>query len=98
MIGVLPVILVYYLTSTLKGISHLTVTIMFAPITSEITLGTGTILQEISTGQLFEVGARLKTGTDTWEITEIAPDNFHRVVMALTRQELSMKFLAQVED
>jgi hypothetical protein len=76
---------------------------MFAPITSEITLGTGTILQEIATGQLFEVGIRVKGGaevwgTDTWEITEINPDSFDKIVMALTRQELAMKYLAEVAD
>lgn len=71
---------------------------MFAPITSEITLGTGTILQEIATDKLFEVGVRLKNVGDTWEITEIAPHNSTKIAMALTRQELSMKFMAQVED
>lgn len=76
---------------------------MFAPITSEITLGTGTVLQEIATGQLFEVGIRVKGGTevwgtDKWEITEINPDGFDKIVMALTRQELSMKYLAEVAD
>lgn len=71
---------------------------MFAPITSEITLGTGSILQEINTGKLFEVGVRLKNGADKWEVTEIAPKNSDKVAMALTRQELSMKFLAQVDD
>lgn len=71
---------------------------MFAPITSEITLSTGTILQEIATGKLFEVGVRLKNVGDTWEITEIAQDNSTKIAMALTRQELSLKFMAQVDE
>jgi hypothetical protein len=93
--------LVYYLEwLPKKSKSYQIPSHMFAPITSEITLSTGTILQEIATGQLFEVGIRVKEvwGTDTWEITEINPDNFDKIVMALTRQELAMKYLAEVAD
>ncbi len=71
---------------------------MLAPITSEITIGTGTVLQEIATGKLFEVGVRLKDVGDTWEITEVAPDHSDKITMVLTRQELSMKFMAKVEE
>ncbi|MEO5979168.1 MAG: hypothetical protein ABIS36_00315 [Chryseolinea sp.] len=76
---------------------------MFVPITSEVTIKTGMVLKEIATEVLFEVGHRLKNkeavwGPDTWEITEIAPDNLDRIALALPRQELSMKYLAEVED
>lgn len=76
---------------------------MFVPITSEVTIKTGMVLKEIATEVLFEVGHRLKNekevwGPDTWEITEIAPDSLDRVALALPRQELAMKYLAEVED
>ena len=71
---------------------------MFAPITSEITLHTGQVLKEIATGSLFEIGVRLRDGTDTWEIVEIAPDNQSKVLMVADRQTLAMKFMAEVED
>ena len=74
---------------------------MYVPITSEITLGTGTVLREISTGQLFEVGARLKhggevSGEDEWTITPV--DNAQRSPVILSREALSLKFFADDEE
>lgn len=39
---------------------------MFVPITSEVTLSHGMLLKEIATGQLFEIGTRLKGNADMW--------------------------------
>jgi len=71
---------------------------MFEPITSEITLHTGQVLEEIATGALFEVGARMRDGSDKWEITEIGPDNLSKVIMVADRQTLAMKFFAEADD
>jgi len=76
---------------------------MFVPITSEVTINTGTVLKEIATDRLFEVGHRLSTkeevwGDDSWELNEIAPVNSARTAIALPYQELAMKYLAEVED
>ena len=71
---------------------------MFEPITSEITLHTGQVLKEIATGTLFEVGVRLRDGTDAWEITEIAPDDRSKVIMVADRQTLAMKFFAEADE
>ena len=76
---------------------------MFVPITSEVTIKTGMVLKEIATDLLFEVGVRLKNGKevwgeDSWEITELAPANHDRVALALPRQELSMKYFAEIKD
>ena len=71
---------------------------MFETITSEIDLHTGQILKEIATGCLFEVGARMKDGSDSWELTEIAPENHSKVVMVADRQTIAMKFFAEIED
>ena len=73
---------------------------MYVPITSEITLGTGTVLREISTGQLFEVGERLKhgaevSGEDEWTITPVGdPNPQQRSAVTLSRQELAQKYFA----
>ncbi|HTE30150.1 MAG TPA: hypothetical protein VK666_07235 [Chryseolinea sp.] len=76
---------------------------MFVPITSEVTINTGMVLKEIATDRLFEVGHRLSNkkevwGDDPWELTEIASGNSARTAIALTYQELAMKYLAEVED
>ncbi|MGC3946165.1 MAG: hypothetical protein QM762_16880 [Chryseolinea sp.] len=71
---------------------------MFEPITSEIDLHTGQVLKEIATGSLFEVGVRMKDGSDKWEVTEIAAEDRARVVMVADRQTLAMKFFAEAED
>jgi hypothetical protein len=75
---------------------------MFVPITSEITIGTGTVLKEIATDRLFEVNERLANGkeiwgADTWKITENASIEPGPHTLTLTRQELAMKYLAEVE-
>lgn len=75
---------------------------MYSPITSEITLGTGTVLREISTGRLFEVSERLKpaaevSGEDIWKITPITNENDNRLPRVLTRQELSERYFADTE-
>ena len=76
---------------------------MFVPITSEITIKTGMVLKEIATDQLFEVSERVANGRevwgeDSWNITEIAPGDLHRTLLALPRQRLSEKYLAEVAD
>jgi hypothetical protein len=75
---------------------------MYLPITSEITLETGTVLQEISTGQLFAITERLKpsaevSGEDVWRITPTGAADRPRSPIVLTRQELSEKYFAEVE-
>ena len=71
---------------------------MFEPITSEITLHTGQVLEEIATGALFEVGMRMRDGSDKWEITEIGRDDHSKVIMVADRQTLAMKFFAEADD
>jgi hypothetical protein len=71
---------------------------MFVPITSEVTIGTGLVLKEIATGQLFEVGSKLKDVAETWEIKEIAPDHLSRIELVADRQTLSRKYWAEVND
>lgn len=77
--------------------------VMYAPITSEITIETGMVLKEISTGQLFSVAGRLKSGTevsgeDKWKITPADTENSDRLPIVLARQELSEKYFAEVEE
>ena len=71
---------------------------MFEPITSEISLHTGQVLKEIATGALFEVGVRMRDGSDKWEVKEIAPDDQSRIIMVADRQTLAMKFFAEADD
>ena len=76
---------------------------MYVPITSEVTLGTGTVLREISTGRLFEVGERLKhgaevSGEDEWTITPVGDPKALRSPVTLSRQELAQKYFADDED
>lgn len=71
---------------------------MFEPITSEINLHTGQVLKEIATGTLFEIGVRMRDGSDKWEVKEIAPDDQSRIIMVADRQTLAMKFFAEAED
>ncbi len=75
---------------------------MFVPITSEITLNTGMVLMEIATDRLFRIGQRIMkkaevSGDETWELTEITPLPTSSVIQ-LPWQELSMKYLAEVDD
>jgi hypothetical protein len=60
------------------------------------------VLKEIATGRLFEVGERLSDnevwGDDSWELTEIAPENLGRTALALPYQDLAMKYMAEVEE
>lgn len=73
---------------------------MFVPITSEVTLGRGTIIREIATGRLYELSERIKTnpdvwGDDPWEIREaVGADRQTKVIGYL---ELAEKFLVDVE-
>lgn len=76
---------------------------MYAPITSEIIIEIGTVLREISTDKLFLVVERLKHGTDiagedTWKITPADTRSADQSPLVLTRQELSEKYFAEVED
>jgi hypothetical protein len=71
---------------------------MFEPITSEITLHTGQVLKEIATGTLFEVGVKMRDGSDKWEIIEVASDDRSKVIMVADRQTLAMKFFAESDD
>ncbi|MEJ1238120.1 hypothetical protein WBG78_08325 [Chryseolinea sp. T2] len=71
---------------------------MFEPITSEIDLHTGQVLKEIATGTLFEVGVRMRDGSDKWEVREMEPENHARIIMVADRQTLAMKFFAEAED
>jgi hypothetical protein len=79
-----------------------TLLIMDAPITSEIDIETGLVLKEIATGQLFVVGERVKhghevAGEDVWNITP-AGDRTNQSLRVLSRNELSEKYFAEVED
>jgi len=76
---------------------------MFVPITSEVIIGTGTVLKEIATGQLFEVGTRLNNreeiwGDDPWELTEITPGHGERTAVAVNYDDLARKYFAEVND
>ncbi|MBT1708598.1 hypothetical protein KK062_10200 [Fulvivirgaceae bacterium PWU5] len=76
---------------------------MDAPITSEINIETGMVLKEIATGRLFLVGERLLqkvevAGEDTWRITPTDAENPDRSSRVLTRQELSERYFAEVEE
>ncbi|SHG74348.1 hypothetical protein SAMN04488109_1647 [Chryseolinea serpens] len=73
---------------------------MFVPITSEVTINTGTVLKEIATDRLFEVGRRMSDteevlGDDPWELTEIDPGHSARTI-SLHYTELAMKYFAEV--
>lgn len=73
---------------------------MFVPITSEITLGTGTVLKEIATNHLFKVNRRLKNDQEVWsddpfELLEIMGTDPERKTVAYL--ELTEKYLAEVE-
>ena len=76
---------------------------MFVPITSEVIIGTGTVLKEIATGQLFEVGTRLNNreeiwGDDPWELIELEPGNRERTALAVNYDDLTRKYFAEVND
>lgn len=82
---------------------QLTTTPMFVPITSEVNIETGMVLQEIATGRLFEVGARLNNreeiwGDDPWEITELEPDGNEQTVLAVNYDDLARKYFAEVKN
>jgi hypothetical protein len=77
---------------------------MFVPVTSEVTIKSGMVLKEISTDELFEVSERLSDrttevwGEDTWAINKVASRDLNRAPLELTRQELAMKYLAEVDE
>jgi hypothetical protein len=76
---------------------------MDAPITSEIDIEPGMILKEIATGKLFAVGERLKFGTEVageeaWRIIPANTASADRSPLTLTRNELSEKYFAAIED
>ena len=66
---------------------------MFKPITSEITLKTGMILQEIGSGSEFKLGLKLNDGSDRWHIKEVGNPNANDLI--LDRQTLSMKYFVE---
>lgn len=74
---------------------------MFVPITSEVTLETGMIVKQISTGLLYRLGERLKndpnvSGDDPWQMINVDDrDDQHIAVGYL---ELTEKYFAEVED
>jgi hypothetical protein len=76
---------------------------MFVPVTSEVTIKTGMVLKEIATDELFKILERLADrtevlGEDIWAITKVAPRDLQHLPVQLTRQELSMKYLAEVDE
>jgi hypothetical protein len=70
---------------------------MFKPITSEITIKTGMILQEIASGREFEVGLKLNDGSDRWHIKEVAQSDLIAKEFIVDRQTIAMKYFAEVE-
>jgi hypothetical protein len=71
---------------------------MYAPITSDIVINIGTVLREISTGQLFTAVERLlgdhdTSGEDIWRLVPM--DNPERSSIIKSRNELSEKFFAE---
>jgi len=74
---------------------------MFVPITSEVIIEKGTMLKEISTGKLYEVGVRMVAheevlGDDPWEITESESGNSEPRVLAMRWDDLAAKYFAEV--
>ena len=85
------------------SIYHLNTTLMFVPITSEVTIGTGTVLKEIATGHLYKVGPRLNNreeiwGDDPWEIIDLEPGDGERTALAVNYDDLARKYFAEVND
>jgi hypothetical protein len=70
---------------------------MLQPITSEITIRTGMILQEIASGRDFEVGLKLNDGSDQWRIRAV-DQSIASEELILDRQTLAMKFFAEVAE
>lgn len=68
---------------------------MFKPITSEITIKTGMILQEIASGREFEVGFKLNDGSDQWHIKEADQSGAKEFIV--DRQTIAMKYFAEVD-
>ena len=71
---------------------------MYAPITSDIVINIGTVLREISTGQLFTAVERLLgehdiSGEDIWRLVPM--DNPERPAIIKSRNELSENFFAE---
>jgi len=71
---------------------------MYAPITSDIVINIGTVLRQISTGQLFTAVERLQgdhdtSGEDIWRL--VAMDNPQGSFITISRTELSEKFFAE---
>jgi hypothetical protein len=74
---------------------------MFVPITSEINIEKGMVLKEIATGQLFEIGNRIKEaskgwGDDPWELRDF--ERREHEPKAVAYNELAEKYLAEVEE
>ena len=73
---------------------------MYTVITSEITINIGTVLKEISTGQLYTAVERLQgdhdiSGEDIWRLTPIESQNPPGSTITLSRTELSERFFAE---
>lgn len=74
---------------------------MYVPITSEVTIHTGTVLKEVATGQRFHVSRRLKNNPEVWsddpweiiKISEIDPER-----KAIGYIELTEKYLMEAEE
>lgn len=66
---------------------------MFKSITSEITLKTGMILQEIASGSEFKLGLKLNDGSDRWHIKEVGNPKANDLIV--DRQTLSMKYFVE---
>jgi hypothetical protein len=71
---------------------------MYAPITSDIVINIGTVLRQISTGQLFTAVERLLgdhdiSGEDIWRLVPL--DNPGGSSITMSRTELSEKFFAE---
>ena len=70
---------------------------MFKPVTSEITIKTGMILQEIASGREFEVGLKLNDGSDQWHIKEVDQSDLNAKEFIIDRQTIAMKYFAEVD-
>jgi hypothetical protein len=70
---------------------------MFTPITSEITIKTGMILQEIASGRDFEVGLKLNDGSDRWYIKVADRSDLKAEELIVDRQTLAMKYFAEID-
>lgn len=74
---------------------------MFVPITSEVNIGTGMSLKEISTERIFTVAERVQrdpnvAGEDRWKILPMSTRDGAALSLTFGRQELAEKYFAEV--